>query len=54
VKEGQVETFQNGKTTRLGPGSIIFHSSNDLHNISNVGTSPATYHVIQWRVAEKQ
>jgi uncharacterized cupin superfamily protein len=54
VKEGEVETFQNGKATRLGPGSIIFHSSNDFHNISNVGTSPATYHVIQWRVAEKQ
>ena len=53
VKEGQVETFQNGKVTRLGPGSIIFHSSNDLHNISNVGTTPATYHVVQWRVAAR-
>jgi quercetin dioxygenase-like cupin family protein len=50
VKEGTVETLQNGKASRLGPGSIIFHSSNDLHNIRNVGTIPATYHVIQWRV----
>ena len=50
VKEGMVETLQNGKASRLGPGSIIFHSSNDLHNIRNVGTTPATYHVIQWRV----
>jgi XRE family transcriptional regulator, regulator of sulfur utilization len=50
VKEGTVETLQNGKASRLGPGSIIFHSSNDLHNIRNVGTTPATYHVIQWRV----
>jgi uncharacterized cupin superfamily protein len=50
VKEGTVETLQNGKSTRLGPGSIIFHSSNDLHNIRNAGTTPATYHVIQWRV----
>jgi uncharacterized cupin superfamily protein len=49
VKEGTVETLQNGKATRLGPGSIIFHSSNDLHNISNAGTTPATYHVVQWR-----
>ena len=49
VKEGTVETLQNGKATRLGPGSIIFHSSNDLHNIRNIGTTPATYHVIQWR-----
>ena len=50
VKEGTVETLQNGKAIRLGPGSIIFHSSNDLHNIRNAGTTPATYHVIQWRV----
>ena len=51
VKEGTVETLQNGVATRLGPGSIIFHASNDLHNIRNVGSTPATYHVIQWRVA---
>jgi quercetin dioxygenase-like cupin family protein len=50
VKEGIVETLQNGKASRLGPGSIIFHSSNDLHNIRNAGTTPTTYHVIQWRV----
>ena len=49
VKDGTVETLQNGKATRLGPGSIIFHSSNDLHNIRNAGTIPATYHVIQWK-----
>ena len=53
VKEGTVETLQNGKASRLGPGSIIFHSTNDLHNIRNVGTTPATYHVIQWRSAAR-
>lgn len=51
VREGIVETLQNGKASRLGPGSIIFHASNDLHNIRNAGTTPATYHVIQWRVS---
>ena len=51
VKEGTVETLQNGKASRLGPGSIIFHSSHDLHNIRNAGKTPATYHVIQWRVS---
>ena len=50
VKEGTVETLQNGVASRLGPGSIIFHASNDLHNIRNAGTTPATYHVVQWRV----
>jgi quercetin dioxygenase-like cupin family protein len=51
VKEGIVETLQNGKASRLGPGSSIFHSSNDLHNIRNAGTTQATYHVIQWRAS---
>jgi uncharacterized cupin superfamily protein len=54
VKEGMVETLQNGVATRLGPGSLIFHASNDLHNIRNVGTTPATYHVVQWRVTPQK
>lgn len=49
VKDGIVETLQNGKATRLGPGSIIFHSTNDVHNIRNAGSIPASYHVIQWK-----
>jgi len=53
VREGTVETLQNGVASRLGPGSIIFHASNDLHNIRNVGSTPATYHVVQWRVSQK-
>jgi len=54
VREGTVETLQNGKASRLGPGSVIFHSSNDLHNIRNVGDTPATYHVINWRTTAKR
>jgi uncharacterized cupin superfamily protein len=50
VKAGTVETLQNGVPSRLGPGSIIFQASNEPHNIRNAGTTPATYHVIQWRV----
>ena len=48
LKEGNLETFQSGKTTRVGPGAIIFQSSNELHNVTNVGTTPATYFVIGW------
>jgi quercetin dioxygenase-like cupin family protein len=50
VKEGTVETLQDGVASRLGPGSIIFQASNEMHNIRNAGSTPATYHVIQWRV----
>ena len=50
IKEGTVESTQNGVVTRVGPGSIIFEASNELHGLKNVGTTPATYHVIQFRV----
>ena len=50
LKEGTLETFQSGATRRVGPGGIIFQVSNELHNVTNVGTSPATYYVIGWDV----
>src|SRR4029077_12852814 len=50
IKEGTLETFQSGATRRVGPGGIIFQASNELHNVTNVGTTPATYYVIGWTV----
>jgi quercetin dioxygenase-like cupin family protein len=48
VKEGTVESLVNGELKRVGPGSIIFQAANQLHSIRNVGSVPATYHVIKW------
>src|SRR6516162_4539539 len=48
VKEGTVESLVNGELKRVGPGSVIFQAANQLHSIRNVGTTPATYHVIKW------
>jgi XRE family transcriptional regulator, regulator of sulfur utilization len=50
IKEGTLETFQSGTTRRIGPGGIIFQASNELHNVTNVGSAPATYYVIGWSV----
>jgi quercetin dioxygenase-like cupin family protein len=50
VKDGTLETFQSGATRRVGPGGIIFQASNELHNVTNVGTVPATYFVIGWTI----
>jgi len=49
VMQGTVEVLVNGALKRVGPGSVIFQSANDLHNIKNVGTTPAIYHAIKWR-----
>lgn len=48
VKEGTLESMQNGETTVLGPGSVIFEGSNELHGMRNVGDTPATYVVVKW------
>jgi len=48
VKEGTVEVLVNGEWKRVGPGSVVFNASNQLHGLRNVGTGPATYHVINW------
>ena len=48
VKEGTVEALVGGELKKAGPGSVIFNASNELHSIKNVGTTPATYHVINW------
>jgi len=49
IKEGTLESFVNGEYKRVGPGSIVFQASNQPHAIKNVGTTPATYHVVQWQ-----
>lgn len=46
VREGTVEFLVNGKSTIVGPGSVGFAASNDLHGIKNPGTVPCSYFVV--------
>jgi XRE family transcriptional regulator, regulator of sulfur utilization len=48
LREGECETLSNGKWVKVTPGSVVFNASNSLHGFRNVGTTPATYHVINW------
>ncbi len=49
IREGTVEVLSGGVWKRLGPGSIVFNASNSPHALRNVGTTPTTYFVINWR-----
>ena len=51
VKQGTVETLSNGEWKRVGPGSVIFNASNQLHGLRNAGPDEAIYHVINWKSA---
>jgi mannose-6-phosphate isomerase-like protein (cupin superfamily) len=48
IKEGTLEALVNGTMKRVGPGSVVFQASNQMHAIRNVGSTPATYHVFSW------
>lgn len=48
IKEGTLEALVNGTMKRVGPGSVVFQASNQMHSIRNVGTIPAIYHVFSW------
>jgi ketosteroid isomerase-like protein/quercetin dioxygenase-like cupin family protein len=48
IREGTLDAYQNGKVTRVGPGSLLFMGSNEPHNVTNVGSTTAVYHVVNW------
>jgi uncharacterized cupin superfamily protein len=48
IKEGTLETVQNGQTNRVKAGGVVFEASNEPHGIRNVGTNSATYYVLKW------
>ena len=38
----------NGEWRRVGPGSVVFEASNQLHGLRNAGQTQAAYHVFKW------
>ena len=50
VKDGNVEQRINGRKKVLGPGSVILITPGDKHGITNEGTVPASYYMLNWKV----
>jgi quercetin dioxygenase-like cupin family protein len=48
IKEGTVEVNIDGRKKVVGPGSIVYFAVNENENMTNVGSTPATYTVLQW------
>ncbi len=46
VREGALDVTIESRRDRLGPGSVAFVSSNEMHEIRNAGREPAQYFVI--------
>ena len=51
IRQGTVETLSHGKWVQVGPGSVIFNGSNELHGLRNVGKDQAIYHVVNFQTA---
>jgi quercetin dioxygenase-like cupin family protein len=51
VKEGTLQAHVNGKEIVVGPGSVLLFASLQPHAVQNIGDTPATYHVINWKTA---
>jgi uncharacterized cupin superfamily protein len=48
VKEGTLKVILNGVEHPAPVGSLIFLASHVLHNLTNVGATPATYYVVDF------
>jgi len=48
VASGHGEIFCEGKTTQVGPGSVMFSAANVPHSITNGGDEPLTFYFLKW------
>jgi mannose-6-phosphate isomerase-like protein (cupin superfamily) len=48
VESGHGEIFCDGKTTKVGPGSVMYSTPNAAHGITNTGSEPLTFTFVKW------
>jgi len=48
VESGHGSIFVDGKTTKVGPGSVMFSAPNVPHNITSDGPEPVVFYFMKW------
>ena len=48
VESGIGEIFCDGKTTKVGPGSVMYSTPNAPHGIVNTGKEPIVFYFVKW------
>lgn len=48
VESGHGSIFVDGKTTKIGPGSVMFSAPNVPHNITSDGPEPVVFYFMKW------
>ncbi len=48
IERGHGEIVCDGKTTKIGPGSVMYTTPNAPHGIVNTGDEPIVFYFIKW------
>ncbi len=48
IESGHGEILCDGKTTRIGPGSVMYATPNAPHGITNTGDEPIVFYYVKW------
>ncbi len=48
VESGHGEIICDGKTTKVGPGSVMYSPPNVAHGLKNTGQEPLTFYFVKW------
>ena len=49
VTEGTGEITVGGKTTKVGPGSMMYSAANHVHGVLNTGKTPLLFYFYKWK-----
>ena len=49
IESGHGEILCDGKTTKIGPGSVMYTAPNAPHGITNTGDEPIVFYYVKWK-----